>query len=404
MGLEELKQKKVLILGFAREGKDTFLFLKKRFPKKRIGIADQKLNKNYLREIKKYDIIVKSPGIPNWKITPFCKKEQIITSQTDIFFENCPGTIIGVTGTKGKSTTASLIYHVLKNGGLQAHLVGNIGEPVLSYLAKAKPEDVFVYELSSFQLENLKEGPHIAVFLNIYPEHLDHHRTFENYVRAKSNIIKWQTETDFLIYNARDPIVSKIVGQAKAQKIPFSPEKNSKNFIASRKPAKLVGKLFGISEAKIKSALKKFKSLPHRLEKVGKYKGIMFYNDSLATIPEATIAAITALGPEVHTLVAGGFDRGISYKKLGQTIQKSNIKTLILFPTTGQKILSNIQKPPKTFFAHSMKEAVRLCYMHTPKGTVCLMSPASSSFNMFKHYQDRGNQFKKFVKLYGKKK
>lgn len=424
MLISGLTGKKILILGFGREGQDSFLFLRKKFPKKVIGIADQKtslsfnfngrekhtilhLGKNYLTALKTYDVIIKSPGIPTWKIAPFLKKGHIVISQTEMFFEQCPGMIIGITGTKGKSTTATLIHAVLKGGGVRSRLIGNIGEPVLSYLKKAKPEDIFVYELSSFQLENLKRSPHIAVLLNIYPEHLDHHGSFAKYAWAKANIAKHQTAEDFLIYNAKSKIAANIAKLSKAQKLPFSPARSrsgqSKNlWIASTEPAKIIGSLFGISKQKINQAIGAFKPLEHRLERVGKYREITFYNDSLATIPEATIAAIDALGPKVHTLIAGGFDRGLNMKKLGKKIKKSNIKILILFPTTGKKILAAVKKPPRTFFAKTMEEAVKLAYLHTPKERICLMSPAASSFNMFKDYQDRGEQFKKFVHQHGK--
>lgn len=398
MRVQDLEKKKILILGFGREGKDTLLFLRKKFPKKSIGIADQKQGKGYLKKIKDYDVIIKSPGVPNSVVSPFLTKKQKITSQTELFFKECPGMIIGVTGTKGKSTTASLIYAVLKSGGVRAHLLGNIGEPVLSYLAKAKPEDVFIYELSSFQLENLKQSPHIAVLLNVYPEHLDHHQSFAKYVRAKANIAKHQAAENFLIYNTENKIAANIAKLSKAQKIPF------KGGFGSKEPAILVGKLFGISDAKIQRAIKAFKPLEHRLEKIGEWKGITFYNDSLATIPQATMGALDTLGPKVHTLIAGGYDRGISYDVLGKRISKSNVQLIILFPTTGEKIFKALTKPTEYLTLESMKEAVEQAFLRTPKGKVCLLSPASSSFNMFKDYKDRGEQFKKWVTYYGKRK
>src|SRR3989338_7348318 len=364
MILKELATKKVLLLGFAREGRDTLLFLRKKFPKKVIGIADQNpnafegkkdkvklyLGKNYLKALKEYEVIIKAPGIPPFKVAPFLKKSHIVTSQTEIFFDNCPGTIIGITGTKGKSTTSSLIHAVLKEGGLKSHLIGNIGEPVLQFLDKAKPEDIFVYELSSFQLTNLKRSPAIAVFLNLYPEHLDYYQgNFLAYAKAKANITKYQTQTDFLIYNAKDPFVARIAKRSKAQQLPFGlPKlglgvpKPSLGIIASLEPAMLIGKLFSISQKKIQQALKEFKPLSHRLERVGEWKGITFYNDSLATISEATIAALDFLGSKVHTLIAGGYDRGLTFEKLGKKIGESSIKTLILFPTTGEKIWKEV--------------------------------------------------------------
>jgi UDP-N-acetylmuramoylalanine-D-glutamate ligase len=419
--LEELKNKRVLILGFGKEGMDNFRFLRKLFPKKVLGIADKDsklknqnsklkkvrwhLGENYLKSLKKYDVIIKSPGIPPKVIAPFVTKRQKITSQTEIFFENCPGKIIGITGTKGKSTTASLIYQILKRGRVKAHLVGNIGKPVLSSLLGAREKDVFVYELSSHQLYNLKKSPQIAVFLNIYPEHLDYYKNFKEYVTAKANIARYQTKNDFLIFNSGDKIVSKVAKKSRAKKIPIKGKYHSLN----RAAAKAVGKIFKISDKIISKAIKEFKPLPHRLELVGTFRGITFYNDALSTIPETAILAMETLGKRVQTIFLGGYDRKIDFKNLARSIlKKRNIKNLILFPTTGEKIWKDILKSargrgvPKHFFADNMKEAVRLAYRYTEKGKICLLSTASTSFSIFKNYKEKGNLFKKYVKKYGK--
>jgi len=419
MTIDELKNKEILILGFAREGRDTLQFLQKHFPDKVFGIADQKeslpnlpktrvklyLGKDYLKAIKQYDVIVKSPGIPLKIVNPLLKESQRLTSETDIFFSECQGTIVGITGTKGKSTIASLIYSILKKGGKKTKLVGNIGTPALQFLLKQTPKDIFVYELSSFQLEHLKQSPHIAVFLNLYPEHLNHHGNFASYAKAKANITLHQSKADFLIYNKKDKEVFRIAKKSKAQKIPFKRKRISQNtaFLAATEPAILVGKLFSIPNSKIQKAIKDFTPLPHRLEQIGTFKEITFVNDSLATIPEAAVGALNALGNQVTTLLVGGFDRGVSVTKIARRIEQSKITTLILFPTTGEKILRTLKKKPKrVFLVDSMKEAVKLAYLHTRKGKICLLSPAASSFNLFKDYQDRGNQFKKFVKRYGR--
>lgn len=419
MLLSELKNKRVLILGFGTEGKDTFLFLRKKFPRLSLGIADRKsklqvpnrrntklhLGKNYLKAAGKYQVVIKSPGIPTSSLKPFLRTGQILTSQAALFFANCPGTIIGVTGTKGKSTTSSLIYSVLKEGEKRAFLVGNIETPSLSLLQKAKKEDVFVYELSSFQLEDVKQSPHIAVILNIFAEHLDHHGTLKEYLKAKSNISRFQKKGDVVVYDAQNKNAAALARLSQGRKIPFTKGKKTgeSRWIAAAEPAIIVGKLLGIPKAKIAKAIRKFKPLPHRLEPTGTFRGIAFVNDSASTNPASAIAALQTLGPRVHTLIAGGLDRGLSYKELGHEIEKSSVRLLILFPDTGKKILRGIKKDIPHYIVSSMKEAVRLSYTHTPKGRICLLSPASASFNMFENFKDRGDQFKRYVLSYAKK-
>ncbi|MDP3990864.1 MAG: hypothetical protein Q8P63_01025, partial [Candidatus Nealsonbacteria bacterium] len=212
------------------------------------------------------------------------------------------------------------------------------------------------------------------------------------YVLAKANIAKYQTKNDYLIYNSQDPLISKIARESKAKKIPIKGKYYQLNVEATKK----VAKLFKVPE------LKKFKLLPHRLEFVGKFKGIEFYNDSLSTIPQTTIEALDYLGNKVQTLILGGYDRELNFKKLGERIKKSKVKTLILFPTTGErswKELSSFQKKELgSFFVNDMENAVRLAFKHTNKNKICLLSPASPSFGVFKDYEERGDLFKKFVK------
>ncbi|MCK9626456.1 MAG: UDP-N-acetylmuramoyl-L-alanine--D-glutamate ligase [Bacteroidales bacterium] len=407
MKIEELKNKKVLILGIGREGLDTLKYLKEVFPKKIFAIADQKeeldsktkkaiegmdvfLGKDYLKKVKDFDVIIKSPGIP------FFQYKDKLTSQTELFFDNCPGKIIGVTGTKGKSTVASLIHSILKG----SYLVGNIETPSLSFLSKAKKDDIFVYELSSHQLINLKKSPHIAVFLNIYPEHLDYYKNFEEYFSAKKNIYKYQSESDYLIFNPE------IKPRTKAKKIKIDVNdfaqflKNNQQFLEITHIDNLiavlnVAKLFNVPEKDIIKSLNKYKRLPHRLEFVGEFKGIRFYDDSIATIPEAVVYALDSLGDDVETIILGGLDRGIKYDKLVKRIKKSNIKTIIAFPDSGEKIVRNIRS--RIYKVDNMKDAVDLAYKHTSKGKICLMSPASPSFNLFKDYKERGDLFKKYI-------
>jgi UDP-N-acetylmuramoylalanine--D-glutamate ligase len=442
MKLETLKNKKILILGFGREGEDTFEFLSKIFPENIFGIADKDKNcklkignwklrktkwhlgENYLRALKDYDVIIKSPGIPiHLPEVERAFKEGKITSQTEIFFENYKGKIVGITGTKGKSTTASLIYKVLKEGGLKVRLAGNIGKPVLNYLISSKEDEIFVYELSSHQLYNLKISPHVAVFLNIYPEHLDYYKDFNEYLMAKANITLWQKKNDFLVYNFKDKNVREIAKKSKAKKIPIKDYSNVlKNIGIKKIPfygefyglniacAIEVGKIFGVKKEKIKKAIEKFKPLPHRMEYVGRFKGIDFFNDSLSTIPQTTIAALNSLREKVQTLILGGYDRGLDFKELAKEILKRKIENLILFPETGDRIWREILKQvkddsrlPKAILVQNMKDAVKIAFEITEKGKICLLSPASPSFGIFRDYKERGNLFKKYVRYYGKK-
>ncbi|MBD3208287.1 MAG: UDP-N-acetylmuramoyl-L-alanine--D-glutamate ligase [Candidatus Nealsonbacteria bacterium] len=447
MKLKDLKNREIVILGFGREGRDTFGFLRENFPEKELGIADmldlsslskesQKIIENdqktithlgedYLEKIKDYEVIVKSPGVPPEIIEPYIAKKQRVTSQTEIFFKACPGKIIGVTGTKGKSTTVALINKVLKDNEFDSHLVGNIGKPALSFLEHATPEDIYIYELSSHQLAGLEDSPHIAVLLNIFPEHLDYYKDFSDYVSAKANITYHQTEKDYLIYDAQNETVKKIAQKSKAQKITLSSVKlKETNFplkgkfnLKNIKAAIAVTKIFDIPRKKIIKSIQDFKPLPYRLEYLGTYKGIKFYNDALSTIPEATMAALDALGEDVETILLGGYDRGISFKKLVKKLLKSKIKTLIFFQTTGDIIWRELIKQQESssptesiaekynaFMVQNMKDAVKLSFKYTHKGKICLLSTASPSFGIFRDYREKGDLFKKYVEEYGQKK
>ena len=449
--INDLENKKILILGLGKEGISTLKFLRRLFPKKILGAGDSLefkylelntknllkkdkkikkcLGKDYLKFLKDYDLIIKSPGISPKTIKSFLKKSQEVSSQTKIFFQNCPGKIIGITGTKGKSTTSSLIYTVLKENGFNVHLVGNIGKPALSFLRSAKEKDIYVYELSSHQLLGVKKSPQVAVLLNVYPEHLDYYKSFKEYAKAKSNISKYQKKEDVLIYNSDNKIVREIAKKSKAKKIKiqfvkeartfFSQGKSEKNSpsifinkcgvnINNIKAAIAVGRVLNISDKNIIKGIKRFKPLPHRLEYVGLYHGVNFYNDALSTIPEATIAALDSLGEKVETIFLGGFDRNLKFDKLAKRIIESKIIYLILFPGTGERIWEEILKQNKNkkkkhraFYVQNMKDGVSVAFKFTKKGKICLLSTASPSFGLFTDYKEKGNLFKKYVKEHG---
>ncbi len=436
MKINELKDKKVLVLGMGREGADSFVFLRKSFPKKEIYIADKKelkdfdlktrkmlktdknvvmfLGDKYLESIKDFDVIIKTPGIPFSSIKKYLGAKTILTSQTELFFDNCPVMIIGITGTKGKSTTSSLIYSVLKESGFNVYLVGNIETPSLSFLLKAKKKDIFVYELSSHQLQGLKKSPHISIFLNIYPEHLDYYKDFKEYFLAKTSIAEYQKKNDYFIFNPKLKEIKGLAETVKSKKVAIDPDDFRKFFEENEKLLSIthidnltavlnVCKILKIKEEKIIKAFKKFKRPAHRLEFVGTYKGIKFYDDSIATIPEATMFAMDSLGEGVETLILGGYDRGIRHNKLAEGIIKRKIKNLILFPPSGKRIWKEVEKrggKMNHFFVEDMELAVKKCFRLTSKGKICLLSPASPSFGIFKDYKERGELFQKYIKAF----
>jgi len=413
-----LKNKKILILGFGREGKSSLRFLEKHYPDNEVAVADkQKIKglfkkyknlsgKKYLKAVNDYDVIIKTPGINNNDLKPYLKN-QIITSQTEIFLAKHRKKTIAITGTKGKGITADLLYKIIKNAGKKVELIGNMGKPALDFYDKKNCW--FVFEISSHQLENLKINPHIAVFLNIYPDHLDFFKTFKRYFKAKQNITLYQNKSDYLIYNKE---VREL--KTKAKKISFSREKitqapfESNAFLENINGAIAVAKLLKIKNSVIQKTVKSYKPFEHRLENIGIYEGIKFINDSAATIPQATIAGLNNF-KNVDTLILGGSEKGSNYRNLAKEIIKKDIQTLILFPVTGKKIWQEIkkQKPkklPKVIEVKNMKQAVMSCYKYTEKGKTCLLSPACASFSVFKDYQDRGQQFKKYIKQLAKTK
>ncbi|MCX6789682.1 MAG: UDP-N-acetylmuramoyl-L-alanine--D-glutamate ligase [Candidatus Gribaldobacteria bacterium] len=444
MKLENLENKNILILGLGKEGIDSYLALRKIFPHKILAVADKKelkyfdkkvqtilakdknlkkyFGNNYLNKAGEYDLIIKAPGIS-------CKELGSLqtTSQAEIFFDNFPGLIIGVTGTKGKGTTSGLIYQILKTARLKAFFLGNVGNPVMQYLLNAKPDHIAVYEISAQQLRDLKKSPQIAVFLNLFSDHLDYFTNFQEYAKAKANIAIHQTKNDLLVYNGQEPLVKKIASQSKARQVTFNKAKlKIVENIINLKEIPLQGEFnylnvlaavlattpFNIQKEKIKKAIKTFQNLPHRLEFVGKYQGIEFYNNSMATVPETTILDLKTFSNKKISLIIGGSDKGSDYSLLAKEIAKSSVKNLIILGQgTGQKIVNKLEggnllpkrKEVPSFQAQSMEEAVRICYQQTPKDGICLLSPASASFNMFKDYQNRGEQFKKWVKKYGQK-
>jgi UDP-N-acetylmuramoylalanine--D-glutamate ligase len=472
MTLDELKTKSILILGVGVEGRATYRFLRDQFPEKHLALADRRAmhemvsgpeafvelqNDNllsihagaeYLGAIWDYEIVIKSPGFP-WshpKLQEFQARGGIVTTHCAIFLGQVDRKrVIGVTGTKGKSTTVSLITKFACDAGLPVVMGGNIGVPPLSLLQRATPETLFVLELSSYQLDRLTTSPHISVLLNIVPEHLGrhdslaeyaHHRTFDDYVVAKENITRHQDSSDFLVFNDDYPAPKAIASRTRAQLMPFSMKStlksgcyvdrgtivygdagnehpifdtndipligsfNQQNVLA----AVLAGILIGVPASSMKESVRSFKPLPHRIEFVGEYQGVRFYDDSISTVPDATMNAVEALGADVQTLIAGGHDRNLEFATLAEHILRSGIRNVILFVPSGSRMWQAISNHPlfthhslHGFLVDSMEEAVRLAFLHTESGKICLLSPASPSYGLFKDFHHRGTAFKETI-------
>lgn len=379
----------ICIVGYGKEGKVTEQYLKKKYQKIKLDILDESTDKNYLDKIKDYDFAIKTPGVHKSKITiPY-------TTATNIFFSEIKNLTIGVTGTKGKSTTVSLIYDVLKAAGKKVHLVGNIGTPMLSsLLRKIDPDEMFVIELSSYQLDDIEYSPNVSVLTSLFPEHMDFHGSVAEYYKAKENIFRFQKEGDISI---RPPYTTN-VAPLKRSEVPLLGEHNLRNINAVIK----VSKIFKVSDSKIKKAIKNFTPLPHRLDKVGEYKGITFYDDAISTTPESTIAAIETL-KKVDTIFLGGQDRGYNFTNLVKILKKYKIKNIVLFPDSGKRILKS-KKGFNVLETDNMYDAVEFAYENTKKGKICLLSTASPSYSIWKNFEEKGNEFKRLVfKLSGKK-
>lgn len=429
MKIEDLNGKKVCILGYGREGKAMFHAIEKYAPYAKMTIGDVDINavndlldkkrstplksgyslqtgiNVWLRELDQHEIIIKSPGI--FSNEQLEKVKEKITSSTQIFFDSIQGsgsTTIGVTGSKGKSTTSSLIASILREAGKNVYLCGNIGIPSIGLLEKKSSNTIFVLEMSSYQLSDLHSSPTIAVVTSFFPEHLDYHGTLENYLEAKKHITMFQTKEDRVYFHGTQEGPKVIANMSAGEKIPFTDKDSPVSIeethligthnLSNIAAAFLVCRDLGIEEATIIKAIKEFKGLNHRLENLGEHHGITWINDSISTTPESTIAAIEAIGENLGCIILGGQDRGYDFSELIKKVPD----VVILFPGSGEtmfELLKNSGK--KIILVQTMKEAVDTAKKETPKGTVCLLSPASPSYGYFKNFEERGDAFRKEI-------
>lgn len=411
--LNRLRGKRILILGFGREGRSTLRFLNRYLPDAVSAVADKNClegvahsGDRYLEAIYDYDVVIKTPGI---SLRDFDTKGVEVTSQTDLFLSQFHAQTIGISGTKGKSTTTSLIYHLLKESGHDAILTGNIGIPCFDVMDLIKPESIVVYELSAHQLEYVHDSPRVGVLLNVFEEHLDHFGTFERYKRAKFNLLRFMGEDDYAVVH--DTLMMETLGlgvnNVVFSNMKFDLEEEALPLLGSHNLSNVKAALcacaaYGLDVGGLIPFLYTFKPLEHRLEQVGVIDGVSFVNDSISTIPQATIAACQTLG-RVDFLLLGGFDRDIDYEPLVEYLMECPVPHLLFTGRAGERMMSLMQSRGVVASLQpyaNMEEAFDYLRSHARAGDVCLLSPAASSYDQYKNFEERGAKFKQLAKSF----
>lgn len=393
--------------------------------------------KDNLKNLKGFDIIFRSPSAMPFikEIEEEIQRGAILTTEIEMVLKLTPCKVIGITGTEGKTTTTSIIYEIIKKAGYKCFLGGNIGKPIFTEIKDMKPEDFVVLEMSSFQLMDMDVSPSISLITNVYPDHLNIHRSYEEYQEAKKNIFYHQKEDGILVLNYDNEITRSFAKQANGKIIYFSSkeklqdgyiydsvdgmikycEDGIRRHIISKNDIKLRGihnyenicAALAITsnitdlETQI-NTLKEFKGVEHRLEFVKELNKIKWYNDSIGTSPASTIAGLNAFDENI-ILLAGGSDKGLDYKKVGETIA-NKVGSLILCGPTSLKIeeatkkaLEKNKKTLNIYHVDNLQEQVNLANKIAKEGDIVLLSPASASFDAFKNFSERGNKFKEFV-------
>ncbi len=374
-------------------------------------------------DFKSADYVIKGPGVPeNSKFLKIARQAGIsILSDVEIFFLACPAPIIGITGTKGKSTTTWLLGQFLQRG-LRKHIWvgGNIRKSVLGFLRRVKKNDLVVLELSSFQLDSLKhsrKSPHIALITNIFPDHLNRYASMAAYAASKSGIFKFQKPGDYLFLNVRDAVLRRIAARVKSRVIRFDPQKILTYYrksisahvhdfhLPNIAAAVAVARHFGVEEAVVQKVLRRFRGMPDRMELVRKFRGVSFINDTTATNPtaaeEAVISTKRRIGRQRLVVIAGGYDKGLVVNNFVRALVRHAATVVFLPGAASERIKLNIKKQKSKIDAsgaYTMEEAVRMAYRAAKPAGVVLLSPGAASFGLFKHEFDRGEQFVKAVR------
>ncbi len=412
-----LEGRRILIAGYGREGQSAERLIRRLEPGADYTIATQvekgrwKDQEGQWHNDWPFDMVVKSPGIPTFH---FPLSTFHLTSLTDLFLQVYGDLTVGVTGTKGKSTTASLIHHLLPG----SILAGNIGIPLFDILDDLREDSIVVAELSCHQLENIHRGPHVGVLLNLFQEHLDHYESYMGYKMAKMQIGLKQQAGDHFFYCTDNGELCELVKsyelRVKSELHPYSineisdeervlldacpleGEHNRSNALVACRVASLVTRQ---PISTFNSQLSTFHGLRHRMEKVGVYQGVTWYDDSISTIPAAAIAAVKALG-RVDTLILGGFDRGIDYTPLVDFLKDAPLRNVVFVGQAGRRIykeLSTFNFPLSTLIEDDYTKIVPWCASVTPQGGVVLLSPAAASYDAFKNFEVRGDFFREQI-------
>lgn len=402
---------KIAILGYGIEGKSARRFLKQKYPKARIEIRDKNLQgENYLKDLEQFDMIVRSPGIKylSPEILSAEKRGVIVSGVTKIFFANAKGTIIGITGTKGKGTTATMLYSILKQAGKDVFLVGNIGKPMLGILPKLTKKSISIVELSSFQLQDLNISPHIAVILEIAPDHLNYHASMREYVEAKANIVANQKKNDICIYIKNNAFARSIAQKSKGKKISIDTKQDGKKFVKdihvpgkhnlhNAAIASAIAKALKIDDRLIHKGLQSFRGLKYHMELVANKNSVNYFNDSASTNPVATVAALNAMAGS-KILIAGGADKNFDYHILKNAVKNTNTRLIILYGANCFKIAHAIGSASRIIIAKNVSNALKIVANQVKSGESVIFSPASASFDMFSNSKERGKLFTKLVR------
>lgn len=431
MDTKQFEGKNIAILGFWLEGKSTLNFLlNNNFAFNKLSVLDMKAQpwletmgvaletgEHYLEHLDQFDVIFKSAGVP---YSPeLLRYQDKILTQMQFFFRNYQGKVIAITGSKGKSTMTSLIFSILKNAGYRVKLVGNIGNPVLEEIDFTEESDFVICELSSYMLERLEKKNYLSVLGNIFPEHMDWHGGFEQYAKAKLNILKGsefnivlqKTVEEYQLAAAYENIETYwIWGKTswangyfihEMQELFPTEDKlllgehNTQNIAA----AIAVSLKIGVPMEVIHDTIKNFTGLPHRLQFVGEFQGIYFYDDAISTTPESTLEALKTFWKRIGTLFLGGTDRGYDFRLLMEKVQEYWIQNLVFFPPSGEKMARLLPDfKGKVLHTDDMQAAVAFAFQYTEPGKICLLSTASPSYSIWKNFEEKGDLFQKAIK------